>query len=199
MLFSMQMLGQQTRPVLQATPAAVEPAQAPAAAQTPPQVSSDSYIIGPGDVLQLSVWKEPSMSNPNVPVRPDGDISLALLGDVPAAGVTPMTLGKDIALRLKKYVNDPLVTITVLNVQPKQIYLIGEIGHTGAIVLTPDMTVLQAIAAGGGLTPYAKKKLYILRKGPGKETKIPFDFKKAFRDGDQQGVTLRAGDTIVVP
>lgn len=163
------------------------------------QVSSDTYIIGPGDVLQMSVWKEPAMSAGSVPVRPDGEISLALLGDVTAAGTTPMALSKDIAARMKKYVNDPLVTVTVVAVAPKQIYLIGEIAHTGPIVLTPDMTVLQAIAAGGGLSPYAKKNLYILRKGKGKETKIPFDYKKALKSGDQQGVVLAPGDTLVVP
>ena len=194
-----------TKPVLQATP--VQQA-APAAAAVPNAnvmqagsvVSASTYIIGPGDLLQLTVWKEPGMSNASVPVRPDGMISLSLVGDVPAAGVTPMQLGTDIAGRLKKYVNDPLVTVTVLGVQTKEIYLLGEIGKTGPIGLTPGMTPLQAIASAGGLSPYAKKSsIYILRKVSGRNRKIPFDYKKAIKDGDLQGVTLLPGDTIVVP
>ena len=139
------------------------------------------------------------MSASSLAVRPDGEVSLALLGDIPAAGQTPMALSEDLAMRLKKYVNDPLVTVTVLTVHPKEIYIIGEVSHIGAVQLTPTMTPLQAIAAAGGLSSFAKSKLYILRKGPSKETKIPFDYKKALKTGDQQGITLMAGDTIVVP
>ena len=195
---------QGTRPVLQATPApAASQAAAPATVlgdARPSEISSSTYIIGAGDTLQLNVWKEPGMSVAGVPVRPDGQISLALLGDISAAGLTPMALGNDIAGRLKKYVNEPLVTVTVLAVNPKEIFFIGEIAHTGAITLVPGMTPLQAISAAGGLTPFAKKtKLYILRKVSGKEQKIRFDYKKALKNGDEQGVTLMPGDTIVAP
>ncbi len=192
---------QGTRPVLQATPTTVPAATSSAVVGDlrPSEVSSSSYIIGAGDTLQLNVWKEPGMSVAGVPVRPDGQISLSLLGDIPASGMTPMALGTDIASRLKKYVNDPLVTVTVLSVNPKEIFFIGEVAHTGAIVLAPGMTPLQAISAAGGLSPYAKKKLYILRKVAGKEQKIPFDYKKALTKGDEQGVTLMPGDTIVAP
>jgi len=202
-----------TRPVLQAAPAAQAPT-APAATGTAPSatsgtgmgtttgtaVSSSTYKIGTGDMLQLTVWKEPGMSNPSVPVRPDGMISLSLLGDIPAAGQTPMQLSTDVATRLKKYVNDPLVTVTVLGVQSKEIYLLGEIQRTGAVALTPGMTPLQAIAAAGGLSPFAKsKRIYILRKASGKESKIAFDYKKAIKNGDLQGVSLLPGDTVIVP
>lgn len=194
---------QVTQPVIQsapASPAVLSPASSTTAkGDWPVEVSSSTYVIGPGDTIQLSVWKEPGMSNPSVAVRPDGEISLALLGDIPAAGQTPMALSNDIATRLKKYVNDPLVTVTVLMVHPKEIYIIGEIAHTGAVQLTPTMTPLQAIAAAGGLSSFAKTKLYILRKGAAKESKISFDYKKALKTGDQQGITLIPGDTIVVP
>lgn len=196
---------QQTRPAIQtpppqATSAPASTAGAPSAVSAGAGlVSPDTYIITPGDVLQLNVWKEPNLSVAGIPVRPDGQISLSLLGDIPAAGMTPMGLGKDIAERLKKYMTDPLVTVTVSAVAAKEIYFIGEVGKIGPLALTPGLTPLQAIAAAGGLTPYAKKKLYILRKGPKGELKIPFDYKKALKSGDQQGVVLQPGDTIVVP
>lgn len=172
------------------------PAITPAAA---PVTDVSRYIIGLEDTLQVTVWREPSLSG-SIPVRPDGMISLALLGDVPAANLTPMQLGIDIATRLKKFLTDPNVTVTVIGVHPKQIYLIGEIGHVGALPLTPEMTPLQAIASAGGLSPYADAKhVYILRGEPGKQKKIPFNYKIALKTGNQQGVSLIAGDTIVIP
>lgn len=191
-----------TKPVLQAAPVEPAPPQTtpPPAPQSGASVSPSTYMISTGDTLQVTVWKEPGMSNPSVPVRPDGMISLALVGDIPAAGFTPMQLGADVTSRMKKYVNDPLVTVTVLTVQPKEVYLLGEIQKTGPVALTPSMTALQAIAAAGGLSPYAKsKRIYILRKSGGQQSKIAFDYKKAIKDGDLQGVTLMPGDTIVVP
>ena len=160
-------------------------------------VSQDSYVIGPGDELQLTVWREPNLSNSGIPVRPDGRISLPLLGDVPAAGMTPMLLARDIASRLQKLLTDPQVTVTMLSVAPKEIFLIGEIVKTGPIILTPGMNVLQAIAVAGGLTPFSKKKLYVLRKSEKGEQKLNFNYKKAMSNGDMQGITLMPGDTIV--
>ncbi len=160
-------------------------------------VSQDSYVIGPGDQLQLNVWNEPKLSQSGIPVRPDGRISVPLLGDVPAAGLTPMLLGRDVENRLQKYVADPKVTVTMLGVAPKEIFLLGEIGRPGPLVLSPGMTFLQVISAAGGLTPYAKKKLYVLRKTDKGQQKINFDYKKAVTTGDMQGVTLMPGDTIV--
>lgn len=176
---------------------------APAASEsTPGTVSaadSARYLIGADDSIQVTVWKEPTLSG-SFPVRPDGMISLALLGDIPAAGITPMQLGSDITGRLKKFINDPTVTVTVLAVNSKRIFMLGEVQHIGPLILTPDMTPLQAISAAGGLTPYANAKhIYILRGGKDNQRKIPFNYKKAIKDGDQQGVSLLAGDTIVVP
>lgn len=165
----------------------------------PTGASSTRYIIGPEDTISVTVWKEPGLSG-SFPVRPDGMISLALVGDLPASGFTPMQLSEDIALKLKKFVNDPSVTVTVLGVHVKEIFLLGEVLHVGALPLTADMTPLQAISAAGGLSPFAKaKRIYILRTEQGRQRKIPFDYKKAIKDGNQQGVSLSPGDTIVVP
>ncbi len=199
------------KPVLSPAPAAA-PASGMPAAQMPPAggkaatpgaavapPDSARYIISPEDTVQVTVWKEPSFSG-SIPVRPDGMISLALVGDLPAAGMTPMQLSADIATRLKKFINDPSVTVTVMAVRPKQVYLLGEIAHIGAVPLTEGMSVLQVVAAAGGLSPFAKSKnMYILRGEPGHQKKIPFNYKKALKEGDEQGVSLAPGDTIVVP
>jgi len=188
------------KPVLSAQPA---PAPAPSAAPAPspaghPAVSPD-YIIGPDDSIEVSVWKEPNLSA-TLPVRPDGKISLSLLGDIPAAGFTPTQLKDDITVRLKQFVTDPQVNVTVLGVNSKRIFLLGEVMHVGPLGITPGMTILQAIASAGGLTPYANRKhIYILRGDPTKPQKIPFDYTRAVKKGDMQGIQLVPGDTIMVP
>lgn len=197
--------------MLSAMPAAgiAQQTQAPAAAPTPsgatqtPSTTDSSdiahYIIGAEDSLQITVWKEPTLSG-TIPVRPDGRISLVLLGDLQAAGMTPMQLAADITQRLKKYVQDPVVSVVVLGVNSQRIFMIGEVGHVGAISMTPGMTPLQAIAAAGGLSPFAhSKRIYILRGTGAAQKKIPFDYKKALKGDDKQGVSLEPGDTIVVP
>jgi polysaccharide export outer membrane protein len=161
-------------------------------------VDASRYIIGPQDSLQVTVWKEPTLSG-TVPVRPDGMISLVLVGDLPAAGLTPMALSADITQRLKKYIQDPVVTVVVLGVESQRIFLVGEVTKVGPLMLTPGMTTLQAIVTAGGLTQFANsKRIYILRKVAGKEEKMPFNYKQALK-GDSQGVSLLPGDTIVVP
>jgi polysaccharide export outer membrane protein len=156
------------------------------------------YIIGPEDSLQVTVWKEPSLSG-NFPVRPDGMISLVLVGDLPAAGLTPMALSNDISQRLKKYIQDPVVTVAVLGVNSQRIFMVGEVGRVGPVMLTPGMTPLQAIVSAGGLSQFANsKRIYILRTVAGKQQKFPFNYKQAVK-GENTGMTLLPGDTIVVP
>jgi len=156
------------------------------------------YIIGPEDSLQVTVWKEPTLSG-NFPVRPDGMISLVLVGDLPAAGLTPMALSNDITQRLRKYIQDPVVTVAVLGVNSQRIFLVGEVGKVGPVMLTPGMTPLQAIVSAGGLSQFANsKRIYILRTVSGKQQKIPFNYKQALK-GENTGMTLLPGDTIVVP
>ena len=185
------------KPVL--TPA---PPPLPASsAQAAPAVDADAntYVIGADDSLQVAVWQEPSLSG-TYPVRPDGKISLVLVGDIPAAGLTPMHLAHDITLKLKKYIQDPIVAVVVAAVKSQRIYLIGQVGHVGPIVLAPGMTPLQAIAEAGGLSPFSSgKHIYILRGPQGKQQKIPFNYKLALKGDNRQDVSLLPGDTIVVP
>src|ERR1700753_802221 len=187
-----------TKPAIAPQPEAAKPA--PSVSSPLPQGEVPAgYIISQDDSIQVNVWKEPTLSS-TLLVRPDGMVTLPLLGDVPAAGLAPAALSQDLTERFKKYISDPLVTVTVLTVHGKQIYMLGEVGRVGPLPLTPGLTLLQAISSAGGLTPYAKaKNIYILRTTAGKQQKIPFDYKKALKDGNPQGFTLLPGDTIVVP
>ncbi len=180
--------------VVPSEPAPSTPVRSSAAPATSP-----SYRIGPDDALQITVWKEPTLSGAFL-VRPDGMISLVLLGDVPASGRTPMQLAADLTQRLKKFLQDPLVAVTVQAANSQRIYLMGEVQKVGPLDMATTMSPLQAIAAAGGLTPYAnKKKIYILRGPADKQRKIPFDYKAALKGNPNASITLMAGDTIVVP
>src|SRR6202011_266022 len=158
------------------------------------------YKIGPQDVLRIDVWKEAEVSR-TVPVRPDGKISLPLLNDVQAAGLTPMQLSGVIADGLKKYMNDPQVTVSVSEINSRRIYVTGEVTHAGAFPLLPNMTVLQALSSSGGFTQFAKTKaIYVLRTEDGKQVKHPFNYKEVLAGRSQeQNITLQPGDVIVVP
>jgi polysaccharide export outer membrane protein len=158
------------------------------------------YKIGPQDVLRIDVWKEAEVTRV-VPVRPDGKISLPLLNDVQAAGLTPMQLSRVIADGLKKYMNDPQVTVSVSEINSRRIYVTGEVTHAGAFPLLPNMTVLQALSSSGGFTQFAKlKSIYVLRTEDGKQVKLPFNYKDAVNGKKpEQNVLLQPGDVIVVP
>jgi polysaccharide export outer membrane protein len=170
------------------------------ASQTPATPSmTDSYVIGASDVISVAVFKEPTMSN-SLLVRPDGMISMPLLGDIKASGKTPLQLADEIAAKLKRYVQDPNVTVILNQMNSKKVFLIGEIGKTGPIEMTPGMTLLEAIATGGGLSQYANaKKIYILRTEAGKQQKIPVQYKQALKGDLSLNLILNPGDTIVVP
>jgi polysaccharide export outer membrane protein len=178
------------------------PSSAPPGAASPnaqPPAVSPNYVIGPRDGLAISVWKEPNVSG-GVEVRPDGMITLPLLGDVKADGFTPTGLAAELTARLKKFIDDPVVTVTVTAINSKHIYLTGNVGHGGELPYSPDMTPMQVIISAGGVSPMAKKtKIYILRTVNGKQVKFFFDYKKALKTGDQQGIVLLPNDTIVVP
>jgi polysaccharide biosynthesis/export protein len=165
----------------------------------PPSAAGPGYTIGANDVLLISVWKESELTN-TVPVRPDGSISLPLLNDVKAAGLTPAQLSADITAKLKKFVADPRVTVVVKEVNSQRIYVVGEVQHNGALQLLPDMTVLQALSEVG-FTQFANTKgIYVLRVENGKETKIPVNYKKLIKGKTMdQNIPLKVGDTIVVP
>ncbi len=183
----------QSTPQPVATP--VAPPAAPAIAGTDPS----TYVIGPEDGLQVTVWKEPTLSG-TFPVRPDGMISLTLLGDVRASGLTPMQLSDSITQLLKKFIQEPSVSVVVTGVNSRRVYLVGEVNKVGPVPMSAGMTALQAIASAGGLTVFANSKhIYILRADQGKQQKIPFDYKQALKGDSKQLLPLRPGDTIVVP
>lgn len=185
-------------PIQQQTTQTPNSAPPGSAVSTGGPVDPNRYVIGAEDSLQITVWKDATLSG-TVPVRPDGMISMNLVGDLRAAGLTPMALAADISQRLKKYLQDPVVTVVVLGVNSQRIFAVGELNRVGPLMLTPGMTTLQAIVSAGGLTPFASsKKIYILRNVAGKQEKIPFNYKQALK-GDNQGILLIPGDTIVVP
>ena len=162
-----------------------------------PAAADPSYVIGPSDVITVRVWHEPDLSAQGLPVRPDGKISMALLNDVQAAGMTPMQLGEKITASLKKYLSDPQVTVVIDAINSKRIYVVGQVARPGAYPLLPQMTVLQALSGAGGFPQYANpKKTYVLRG----EKKLPFNYKEALKGKDlDQQIILQPGDTIVVP
>lgn len=177
-----------------APPALAAPAPAPAAG-----AAADTYVIGASDVIAISVWKEPTLSG-SLLVRPDGMISLPLLGDVQASGLTPLQLADQIAAKLKKFVQDPNVSVVVSQIHSKVVYLMGEVGKKGPIEMTPGMTLLEAIGSAGGITEFANaKKIYILRDEAGKHEKIPVHYKEALKGDSTLDLVLKPGDTIVVP
>ena len=162
-------------------------------------VAGPDYVIGADDMLQISVWKEPDLTE-SLPVRPDGKISMPLLNDVTAAGLTPTQLADSISSKLKKYIADPRVTVVVTAMNSRRIYVMGEVTHTGAMVLQPNMTVLQALASAG-FTQFANTKgIYVLRMENGKQQKIPVPYRSLIKgEAIDQNLVLKPADTIVVP
>lgn len=166
---------------------------------SPSSQAGPAYVIGPEDVLHISVWKEAELTA-TLPVRPDGKISLPLLNDVQAAGLTPIQLAESVTDKLKKYIADPRVTVVVTQINSKRIYMVGEVTHTGPMPMLPNMTVLQAVSSAG-LTQFANTKgIYVLRIENGKQQKMPVNYRKLVK-GEQmeQNYLLQPGDTIVVP
>jgi polysaccharide biosynthesis/export protein len=159
-----------------------------------------NYVIGGQDVLDISVWKEAELTR-TVPVRPDGKISLPLLNDVQAAGLTPTQLAAQITESLKKFVTNPQVTVIITQINSQRIYILGEVTRAGAYPLLPDMTVLQGLSSAGGFTQFANlKKIYMFRTENGKQVKYPFNYKDVISGkASDENVVLKAGDTIVVP
>jgi polysaccharide biosynthesis/export protein len=185
---------------------AQQSANQPAVPAAPTEVSKQTaaadgnYVIGAQDVLDISVWKEPEVSRV-VPVRPDGKISLPLLNDVQAAGLTPAALAAQITESLKKYVTNPQVTVIITTINSQRVYLLGEVTRPGAFPMIPGMTVLQAVSSGGGFTQFARtKNIYVLRMENGKQVKYPFNYKEVIGGKKpEQDILLKAGDTIVIP
>ena len=162
---------------------------------------ASEYKIGASDVLEIATWKEVDLTRNNILVRVDGKISFPLLGDIPAAGMTPVELTETIQKGLKNYVSNPVVTVTVVNPSSQRIYILGEVLRTGEYPLTKSLTVLQAFALAGGFTQWASKDEIILLRGEaGKEKIYKINYKDIVKGkGSENNLMLQANDTIVVP
>ena len=188
-----------SKPPTQEAAIVAAPSIKTASASLPAEALSESYAIGPADLLTITVWNETMLTGSYL-VRPDGMISVPLLGDVQASSHTPHELASTLQAELKRYIQNPSVTVQISQIHSKVIYLLGEISKKGPIDMTAGMTLLQAVASAGGLTNYAnEKKIYVLRNESGKQVRIPAHYKEALKGNSSSNLLLRPGDTIVVP
>jgi polysaccharide export outer membrane protein len=162
--------------------------------------ASESYVIGPEDVLNIHVWKEEALSR-NVLVRMDGKISLPLIDDVQAAGYTARQLKEILTKKLKEFIENPVVSVTVAEANSYKVYVSGQVRTPGVYRLRSETTLLQIIPMAGGFTDWAnRKKILIIRKENGKEKRTTVNYKKIVQgDNPESNIILRAGDTIIVP
>ena len=159
-----------------------------------------SYLIGPMDVLEIQVWKEPDFSR-QVLVRPDGKITFPLIDDIQASGMTPLGLKDLLTELLKGYIDNPEVTVIVVESHSKNFYILGRVNQPGTYPLIPNMTVLQSLSVAGGFAEWAhKNKIRIIRRTGGKEEVLPFDYDKVIAGKKpEQNILLKPNDTIIVP
>lgn len=172
-----------------------------AVAPTRVSAASNEYVIGPEDVLQVTVWKNDNLSRV-VPVRPDGKISLPLLHDVQAAGLTTMQLRDKVSKALGEFMPNPEVSVIVTDIRSFRVSVMGEVQRPGVLLLKSSTTVLEAIAMAGGFRDFASpSKIVVVRKDAGGQTqKIPFNYNRAIRNGEtEDNIVLKTGDVIVVP
>jgi len=197
----------QTQPPKQAQPAppatkpAPSPAQKPQPAVPGPVVPVEAgFTIGAEDVLGVIVWREQEVTG-DVTVRPDGMITLPLIRDVKAAGLTPTQLADRIQEALREFITDASVTVVVRQMNSRKVFITGEVARPGAYALTSSMTVMQLIAVAGGLTEFAEaKSISVMRVEGGQTRTFPFDYKNvASGKKPGQNIALKIGDTVVVP
>ncbi len=176
-------------------PAASAPAASPPAAEPP-----EGYVIGPEDVLGILFWRDTEMTG-DVTVRPDGKVTLPLLGDIQAAGLSPDALTKVIQDAASKFQQDPAVTIVVRQINSRKVFITGQVANPGAFPLAGPRTVMQLIALAGGLTEYAdKKNITIVRFDKGRQLVFKFNYSDVAKGkGLDQNIVLQPGDTVVVP
>jgi len=167
---------------------------------TGPGLSVDEYRLGPGDKLRIEVYKDPQLSQ-SVQVRPDGKVTLPLIGDLEASNKTPIELREAIATALKEYITNPTVTVIVVEALASQVYVMGEVTHPGTMQLHGPTTILQALAMAGGFKEFANTKdVKVLRPRDGSNSveTIRFNYKDVI-NGDAKPFYLRSGDTVIVP
>jgi polysaccharide export outer membrane protein len=165
-----------------------------------PARPDESYKILPGDVLQVSVWKEPDLQL-ELLVRPDGAVSFPLAGEISTRNRSVSDLQEEITNRLARYINAPVVTVSIKEVLGNKIYVIGQVNNPGEFIVNPQVDVLQALSMAGGTTAFADLgNIRILRRNRGVQTALSFDYKDVIRGRDlAQNIMLRSGDVVVVP
>ncbi len=161
---------------------------------------SDQYVIGPEDVLYIHVWREESLTR-TVPVRMDGNISLPIIQEIKASGLTPLQLKEELTRRLKEFIESPNVSVTVMEANSFKVYVTGQVKTPGVYRLRSETTVLQIIPMAGGFTDWAnEKKILVVRKENGKEKRIMVNYKKIMKGDDPaSNLILKSGDTVIVP
>lgn len=171
------------------------------ASDTSKQSPDQEFVIGLEDVLSVNVWKDPELSIKEVVVRPDGKISVPLLGDIQADGLTVRQLQDEIAGKLKDYVTAPVVTVTVIRIFSKSVSIVGQVVKPGVFPLGSPITVMELLARAGGLTLDAKpKKMKIIRKEQGKSITLPFNYNDMINGKNlKQNIFLKSGDIVVIP
>jgi polysaccharide export outer membrane protein len=194
--------------------AAVVSVASPASAQVVIRSEEDppnAYAIGIGDVIDISVWKNPELSV-TVPVRPDGRVSVPLLGDIQAAGMTPRALTENLSLKFKEFVTAPSVSVVIKEIHSRKVFVTGEVATPGAYDLQPRTKLMQVLAMAGGLTPYSKRKVVVLRDNRDSprvreaKDKSPADMRFEYDLGaiisgkrPEDNIVLQPGDTLIFP
>jgi polysaccharide biosynthesis/export protein len=173
---------------------AANPPPAPAGPPT------ETYTVKPGDVLSVAVWKEPDLQGP-VLVRPDGTFSFPLAGQIDARGKSVLELQQMITDKLKKYISDPVVTVSISEVKGNKVYVLGQVNKPGEFIVNPRVDVMQALSMAGGTTAYAALgDIMILRRTESGQQSLPFHYADVARGRNlQQNIMLQAGDVVVVP
>jgi polysaccharide export outer membrane protein len=174
---------------------------APPSPEFEAQPKDGTYVIGAADRLFVDVWQNDRLTLKDVPVRPDGKITVPLIDDVQAAGLTPDELKAVLTEELQEFVQDPTVTVVVLAPNSKRAFVLGEVRSPGPVTLSIETRVLDAIASAGGFSPFARKTgVRVLRYVDGRELEYRFDY-EAYIDGDAPGtnIVLRPSDTVLVP
>jgi polysaccharide export outer membrane protein len=158
------------------------------------------YEVQPSDVLQISVWREPELTQ-QVLVRPDGGFSFPLAGELSAAGKTVEELRLELVEKLGRYIPDLVVTVAVLEIKGNKIYVIGQVNQPGEFIVNPRVDVIQALSLAGGTTAFASpSEIFVLRRDGAQQRRLPFNFEAVLRGRElEQNVLLRTGDVVVVP
>ena len=200
---------QSSKPAAKSPPLAAATAGAAAGAgpgAAAPIVNNDPRVdgaapfqIGPEDILDISVWKNPELSR-TVPVRPDGKVSLPLVNDIQAAGLTPATLREQVTERLAEFIPTPEVSVMVREVHSRKVAVVGAVKTPGRFELKSPMTVLEVIALAQGFTDFASRdRIVVLRQTGTTTTRMPFNYRKIAEGVDQENFFVKPGDVVVVP